>query len=260
MDLAYTEYGEADGAPVVIAHGLYGQRKNWATVAGRLADAGARVFAVDLRNHGDSPWDADMDYRAMAGDLRAFLEARGLSGRALMVGHSMGGKAVMTLALTDPTVVKGLVSVDMPPARLPAETVRYAGIMKGVDLSACARRADVDKAISAEVPEQMIRLFLLQNLESVDGAFRWKPNLEAILDQWDPIADFPVAEGAYDGPALFLNGGASPYVRPEHMDAIHRLFPKAREVRVPGAGHWVHAERPDDVVEALCGELGLEVP
>lgn len=258
MQLAFTEYGAEDGVPVVIAHGLYGQRKNWATIAGRLADEGARVFAVDLRNHGDSPWDASMDYRDMAADLKAFLESQDLVGKALMVGHSMGGKAVMTLALTDPAAVKGLVVVDMPPARLPADTVRYASVMKAVDLSGCERRGDVDKALEPEVPEQMIRLFLLQNLEKTPEGFRWKPNLEAIADQWDQIADFPVSEGRFDGPALFLGGGASPYVRPEHADTIKRLFPESREMRVPGAGHWVHAERPDDVVTTLLQELGLE--
>ncbi|EKV26602.1 Hydrolase [Caenispirillum salinarum AK4] len=256
MELAYTEYGEAGAPPMVIAHGLYGQRKNWTTIAKGLADD-LHVFTVDLRNHGDSPWDASMDYRDMAADLREFMAARGILGEAILVGHSMGGKAAMTLALTDSDAIAGLVSADMPPARLKADTVRYAAIMKAVDLDACERRGDVDKALAADVPEQMVRLFLLQSLESTKNGFRWKLNLDAITEQWDRIADFPVTDRTYDGPALFLSGGASPYVQPEHEDIIARMFPNALEKRVPGAGHWLHAEKPDDVVQALLEFAGV---
>jgi pimeloyl-ACP methyl ester carboxylesterase len=256
MELAYTEYGDPSAPPMVIAHGLYGQRKNWATIAKALADD-VHVFTVDLRNHGDSPWDDSMDYRDMAADLREFMAARGILGDAVLVGHSMGGKAAMTLALTDPSSIKGLVSADMPPAPLKADTVRYAALMQGVDLSACQRRADVDRALAPDVPEQMVRLFLLQNLESTKDGFRWKPNLTAITNQWPQIKGFPVTDATYDGPTLFLSGGASPYVTAEHTDIIARLFPNAREKRVPDAGHWLHAEKPDDVVEALRAEMAL---
>lgn len=157
----------------------------------------------------------------------------------------------MTLALIEPAAIKGLVSADMPPAKLKADTVRYASIMKAVDLSNCKRRSDVDKALTADVPEQMVRLFLLQSLESTKEGFRWKLNLDAIANQWDQIADFPVTDRVYEGPALFLSGGASPYVLPEHEPIIARLFPNAQEKRVPGAGHWLHAEKPDDVRQAL---------
>ncbi|SOD96188.1 alpha/beta fold hydrolase [Caenispirillum bisanense] len=253
MDLAFTEYGDAAKPPVVIVHGLYGSRKNWATIAKGLAET-ARVFTLDLRNHGDSPWDAAMDYRDMAADVRAFLAAQGLLGEAVVVGHSMGGKTAMTLALMEPAAVRRLVSVDMPPTTLSAQTVGYAKIMLDVDLAGCARRADVDRALAAQVPDQMVRLFLLQSLESVDGGFRWKLNLPAILDQWTQIADFPVADRTYDGPTLFLSGAKSDYVRPEHEAEIRRLFPQARLETVPDAGHWVHAEQPQAVIAALAAE------
>lgn len=255
MELAYTEFGDPSLPPMVIAHGLYGQRKNWTTIAKRLSDK-VHVFTVDLRNHGDSPWDDSMDYRDMAADLRGFMAARGILGDAILVGHSMGGKVAMTLALTEPSAIAGLVSADMPPVKLKADTVKYAAIMKGVDLTACKRRGDVDKALAPDVPEQMVRLFLLQSLESTRDGFRWKLNLDAITNQWDQIAGFPVTDKVYEGAALFLSGGASPYVLPEHWDTIRRLFPNAREKRVAGAGHWLHADKPDDVVQALLEEVG----
>lgn len=116
MELAYTEFGDPSLPPMVIAHGLYGQRKNWTTIAKRLSDK-VHVFTVDLRNHGDSPWDDSMDYRDMAADLRGFMAARGILGDAILVGHSMGGKVAMTLALTEPSAIAGLVSADMPPGQ-----------------------------------------------------------------------------------------------------------------------------------------------
>lgn len=255
MDLAFTEYGDAAKPPVVIVHGLYGSGKNWATIAKGLAET-AHVFTLDLRNHGDSPWDDSMDYRDMAADVRAFMAAHGVLGEALVVGHSMGGKTAMTLALQEPAAVRRLVSVDMPPARLSAQTVGYARIMLDIDLAGCARRADVDRALAEQVPEQMVRLFLLQSLESTGGSgFRWKLNLQAILDQWPQIADFPVTDRTYDGPVLFLSGATSDYVRPEHEAEIRRLFPAARLQTVPDAGHWVHAEQPQAVIAALAAEV-----
>lgn len=255
MDLAFTEYGDAAQPPVVIVHGLYGSRKNWTTIAKGLADGGVRVFTLDMRNHGDSPWDDSMDYRDMASDIRAFMAAQGVLGEAVVVGHSMGGKAAMTLALMEPAAVRRLVSVDMPPAKLSAQTVAYAKIMMDVDLAACSRRGDVDKALAEKVPEQMVRLFLLQSLESSGAGFRWKLNLPAILDQWPQIADFPVTDRAYEGPALFLSGADSEYVRPEHEPEIRRLFPAARLETIAKAGHWVHAEQPQAVTAALAEEV-----
>jgi esterase len=240
--LAFADAG--DGPPVVILHGLFGSKRNWTSVAERLAQT-RRVLSVDLRNHGDSPWSREHDYRALAEDVAELIGAEA-GGPAAVIGHSMGGKVAMVLALTRPQLVDRIVAVDIPPARSAGTPIGFVRAMQAVPLERCSRRSDVDEALAEAVPDARVRQFLLTNLVRRPDGFAWTVNLAAIERHFDDILDFPdlTAEPPFLKPALFLVGGRSAYVRPEHHAAIRRLFPAAEIAVVEQAGHWVHAEAP----------------
>lgn len=248
MRLEHARYGE-NGPAVVIAHGLFGSARNWTSVARRLAGEGFRVFTPDLRNHGASPWSDIMTYAAMAEDLREFLAPLG---SAAVIGHSMGGKAAMMLAVTRPELVARLAVVDIAPAPYGHSHMGFIEAMRAADLSS-GRRAAVEAQLRQAVPEAPVRQFLLQNLVGEDGGLRWRINLDALADNMDALLGWPrLPEGAsYGGPALFVAGEHSDYLRPEHNRPIRRLFPQATTVTVSGAGHWVHAERPERFLAEL---------
>ncbi len=249
MKLATTMYGET-GSPVVVLHGLFGSGRNWMTVARRLS-ARHRVVAADLRNHGSSPWTDSMSYPEMAADVYETVGALGL-GPVALVGHSMGGKTAMLTALRHPEIVSRLVVVDVAPVTYPPAFVDYARAMRGARLDGVKRRAEVEAQLESAVPSRATRAFLLQNLVLDDSGARWKPNLAGIEAALPEISGWPAMTGSVEGPVLFLYGGRSEYVRPEHHDEILRLFPKARFTEIPEAGHWVHAE----ALEAFLGAVG----
>jgi len=241
--LAAAEQGS--GPPLLILHGLFGSGRNWSTLAQRVA-ASHQVFALDARNHGASPWAESMSYADMTEDLLAFQAARGL-GRAAVIGHSMGGKAAMLLALHHAEAVERLVVVDVAPVAYPPALAAYVQAMRAADLTGVSRRAEVDAQLAGAVTSPAERAFLLQNLVLEGGRARWHLNLP-VLERFMPdISGFPApaAGVSFGGPVLFVAGERSSYVRPEHRPAIERLFPHARIVRVAEAGHWLHAERPD---------------
>jgi esterase len=243
VELAAAEQGS--GPPLLILHGLFGSGRNWSSPAQRLGTA-HRVFALDARNHGASPWADSMTYADMTEDVAAFQAARGL-GRAAVIGHSMGGKTAMLMALNQADAVERLVVVDVAPVTYPPELAAYVRAMRAVDLAGVARRADVDAPLAGAITSPAERAFLLQNLVLENGQARWRINLP-VLDRFMPeISGFPEpgAGVSFAGPTLFVAGQRSSYVRPEYQPAIKRLFPEARIVRVPEAGHWLHAERPD---------------
>jgi esterase len=242
VTLAATEYGE--GTPVAILHGLFGSARNWTSVAQRLA-ARYRVVAFDLRNHGASPWADTMDYPAMAEDVRAAMAARGYR-RFAVIGHSMGGKAAMTLALTEPEAVERLIVVDIGPTAVPAPFLPWIRAMRALDLATIARRRDADAALTTAIPADAERAFLLQSLAFVDGMPRWQLNLVALEAALPAIGGFPRFPSGtrYDGPTLFIAGGKSNALPADAEPAIRTLFPRAAIERIADAGHWVHAEQP----------------
>jgi pimeloyl-ACP methyl ester carboxylesterase len=228
LPLAHQEIG--DGPPLLVLHGLFGSARNWTSVARRLA-ARHRVYALDLRNHGDSPWADDMDYRAMAGDVVAFMDAHELD-RAALLGHSMGGKAAMAAALDHGPRVERLVVVDIAPVAYSAAFLSHARAMQDLDLAAIARRADADRLLQATVPE-------------------------AEAAEMDRIVGFPgdLLERSYGGPTLFVGGAQSPYIEPGHHTLIRRLFPAAEIIEIAGADHRVHADQPERFTDAVGGFL-----
>ncbi len=248
--LAAVEYG--NGPALAILHGLFGSGRNWATIAQRLA-ARRRVIALDLRNHGASPWAEAMDYAELADDVRATLQALGHR-RFALLGHSMGGKAAMVAALRHAEDIERLVVVDIAPVAYPPRHLEHVRAMRALDLGRLTRRSEVDSGLAAAVADPAERAFLLQNLVLNDGPPRWRLNLAAIERQMELLAGFPaMPQGAvYRGPALFIAGGRSDYLLPAQEADIRHLFPDARVARIADAGHWLHAERPQaflDLVE-----------
>ncbi len=241
-----------DQPPLVIAHGLYGSARNWGAVSRGLS-SDRQVIAVDMRNHGDSPHDPVHAYEEMAVDLAEVVAAHG--GRADVLGHSMGGKAAMVLALTHPETVARLIVADIAPVEYGHSQLVHVEAMKAVDLAAVAKRSDADAQLAALSPDRSLRAFFLQSLVVAPDGARWKLNLDALGDQMEEIIGFPDLAGRFDGPVLFLTGGASDYVTDAHHPAILELFPQARFVAIEGAGHWLHAEAPEAFRAAVTAFL-----
>ena len=238
--LAYDSYGDdAPGTPILIVHGLFGSARNWGVIAKRLSKS-RRVVAVDMRNHGDSPRAPRHSYPDMAGDLAEVIDHIG--GEALVIGHSMGGKAAMVLALTRPELVRALIVADIAPVAYEHTQMHLVEAMQALDLATLETRSDAEAALARAVETKGVRDFLLQSLEVRER--RWKLNLDVLGAEMDKILSFPEVTGTYDGPTLFLAGAESDYVLPEHRDRIKALFPNAKQAKIPGAGHWLHAEKP----------------
>ncbi len=243
----------APGLPLVMAHGLLGQGRNFGTLARGFA-AQRDVIVVDMRNHGDSPWSDVMDYPAMAADLAAAIKVH-TQGRAHVFGHSMGGKAAMRLALDHGAVVASLTVADIAPVAYTHSHADEVDALRSLDLATIQKRAEADTALKEKVPDPTMRAFLLQNLRiSPEGVTR-RSNLDILGAEMDTMVGWDDPQGRYDGPTLFIAGGASPYVLPEHEPAIASLFPNARIERVPEAGHWIHAEKPQEVLELSAAFL-----
>ena len=239
--------------------GCSASSQNWTAIARRLADQ-FHVFTLDLRNHGASPWTKEMGYRAMAEDVAAFIAAHRLA-RAAIIGHSLGGKVGMALALMAPERVERLVVVDIAPvARLSTLSV-YVEAMRALDLRGVNRRSAADALLRPRIPDPAIRLFLLQNLVSGPEGLHWRLNLQCIADEMDEILSFPAfaAGVSYGGPTLLVRGGASDYVEDRDLPVFAGLFPNFALVTVPDAGHWIHAERPDEFLAAVTPFLSAAV-
>ena len=251
MVLHTTTVGSS-GSPLVFCHGLFGQGRNWTGIAKALADEHRSVL-VDLPHHGRSSWSARIDYRDLADEVATVLSE---DDPVTLVGHSMGGKVAMALALRHPELVARLVVVDISPVdyRGSTEFTGYVEAMRGLDLAAIKRRSDAEEALTPAVPSRTVRDFLLQNLRRDGDGWRWQVDLEGLGSHLDAISGWPADELAgqtYDGPVLWVAGGESAYVRPEHAAAMQALFPRYRKLTVKGAGHWVHSQKPDVFVEVL---------
>lgn len=280
------------GPRIVFLHGLFGQGKNFSTIA-RALEPQWRSLLVDLPNHGASPWTEHVDYTEMADAVAATLRTHGTetgsdgehrpdggtqpgggtqpdgarrNDPVHVVGHSMGGKVAMLLALRHPELVDRLVVVDIAPGAA-GETSEFEHLLDslaGLDLEAVSSRAGADAALAAPIPNPTVRGFLLQNLRrDEDGGWRWRANLDLLRAELDVVAGFPdpgdtTFDGAaqFDGPVLWVAGERSDYIRPEYAPAMRALFPRVRQLTVKGAGHWVHSEQPEVFTQALRVFLG----
>ena len=246
------------GSRVVFCHGLFGQGKNWSAIGKAVAED-HRVVLVDMPDHGRSPWGERFDYVAAAGQVAELLSE---DDPVALVGHSMGGKISMLVALLHPELVERLVVVDVAPVPYDHadEFDGYIKAMRAIDLTRLERRADADAALEEAVPNPMVRGFLLQSLRREDDGWRWLLNLDVLGRDLDAITDWPEdrldGTAPYDGRVLWVGGAKSRYVAPEHVAAMDRWFPHNRRVTVKDAGHWVHSEQPEVFLEVVRRFLG----
>ncbi|GAA6174417.1 alpha/beta fold hydrolase [Sulfitobacter pacificus] len=240
--LTYSEYGtaSADHPSLIIAHGLYGSGRNWGVIAKRLSDT-RHVITPDMRNHGTSPRAASQSYPDMAGDLAEVIQNVG--GPVDLVGHSMGGKTAMTLALTKPELINRLIIADIAPVAYGHTQQGMIDAMRSVDLSTLSRRSDAESQLAAAGVEPALQSFFTQSLDVPNKS--WRLNLDVLEAEMEKIIGWPEEiTGPFDGPTFFLSGAASDYVLPEHRQKIKTLFPQARFAKIPDAAHWLHAEKP----------------
>lgn len=243
------------GSPVLILHGLFGLSDNWQTIAKGLADRHL-VVTPDLRNHGRSPHLPEHSYPLMAEDLRAFMEEQWMF-HAAVVGHSMGGKVAMQLALTHPDSVERLVVVDMEPRQADDNHSDIFRALLGMDLSKMTARTDAEAYLSERIPDFGTRQFLLKNItREDDGTFAWKMNLPVLWDNYANVLASVSGEAPFDKPTLFVRGGRSNYVQDSEWPHIKALFPQAELVTIEDAGHWVHADKPGVLLGVLREFLG----
>jgi pimeloyl-ACP methyl ester carboxylesterase len=252
MQLHFKESGQ--GRAVVLLHGLFGSLDNWHPVAVRLAER-FHVFAVDQRNHGQSPHSAEMSYPLMAEDVNELLAARGLESVSL-VGHSMGGKVAMQFALQFPGKVEKLLVEDMAPrAYLPSHNKIFTALL-ALDLPAFKARQEIEEALAPGIPSLMLRRFLLKNLgRSPDGTFFWKMNLRGLSENYLPMGGPVSSPVPFEKPALFIRGGKSNYLNAEDEPLIRQLFPRAEIKTIAEAGHWVHADRLEEFLKLVLDFL-----
>ena len=255
MKLYFRQAGEI-GPALVILHGIFGSSDNWLTISKTLASQGYRVFALDQRNHGQSPRGDEQDYHSMATDLREFLEDQQLD-QPILIGHSMGGKAVMQYAMLYPNTYDKLVIVDIAPKFYP---VHHADLIRGlnaIDLLNLKSRSEADTLLSQYEPSLTVRQFLLKNLyRNEQGQFAWRLNLPVIERELHGIGEELTNPRIVTEPTLFMRGSESPYILDEDISTIKRIFPNAQIETIQGAGHWVQAEQPAEFVQTLTKFIG----
>jgi len=251
MILNAQQFGE--GRPLVILHGLLGSSDNWQTMARRFADR-FHVCALDLRNHGGSPHAGSMTLEELADDVAETAAALKLE-RICLLGHSLGGKVAMTLALARPELVDRLVVADIAPK---AYTPRYVGLLKllaGLDLSTFRNRTEIVGELEPALPNLAFRQWLVKNLgTSPAGGLAWKVNLLGLLENYPGLTAALSGGRQFVGKTLLLRGGKSDYVDDADEASTRELFPNLESRTIAGAGHWLHAEAPGDFYE-ICSEF-----
>lgn len=240
MSLYFKQQGQ--GPALLILHGLFGSGDNWNTVAKVLAND-YTVYTVDLPNHGRSPHSDVMNYRDMANQVVQLMDQLGLT-NAMIMGHSMGGKTAMQLALSNPDRVSKLIVVDISPK---AYHHRHTGIFEtlcSLNLDQVENRKQAEQHLTQGIDNPMVIQFLLKSLyRNEQGHFAWRFNLPVLQKHYPEIAAAPDAQGSYSGPTLFIKGGNSDYIQAEDQPVIKSLFPTAQAKIIADTGHWPHAEK-----------------
>lgn len=243
MKLHFREMGT--GSPLIVLHGLFGLSDNWQTLAKYLSQ-NYKVYLVDLRNHGRSPHSPEFNHSLMAQDLLELIDDQQVQQPAIM-GHSLGGKVAMHFALQHPEKVSRLIVVDIAPKSYPVHHQDIIAALKSVNLATAKTRGEIDDTLARYIPEEDVRLFLSKNLyRQENNTFAWRMNLPVIEAQIEEVGKETVADTPFLKPTLFIKGEKSGYIKPEKDTAlIQTLFPAARIEIIKSAGHWVHAEAPE---------------
>lgn len=240
MNLFFRESGE--GKPLVILHGLFGSSDNWFTLAKTFSQQ-HKVYLVDQRNHGQSPHSDDFNYKLLAEDLESFLSAKEIVD-PVVIGHSMGGKTAMNLAVKRPDLIDKIIVVDIVPKSYPVHHDHILNGLNAIDLNTLSSRTQADQILSQFIAETDVRQFLLKNLNrKADGGFEWKINLKAIDNHIEEIGAGMQYEGVFEKATLFIKGVKSNYYADGDEELIKSIFPKAIFSTLD-TGHWVQAEKP----------------
>jgi pimeloyl-ACP methyl ester carboxylesterase len=257
MELFYHHFGQ--GAKLIILHGLFGISDNWVTIGKRLSEK-YEVYIPDLRNHGRSPHSSVFTYPAMIEDVYDFYIQHGIQ-KAVLIGHSMGGKVAMNFALEYPEMLEKLIVVDISPRTYPyrQQHVEMIQAMSSVDFDLLITRTAVEDHLRAYITDEKIRLFVLKNLYRLDrGRLEWRLNLEAISANLDAIFEGLSAQSGFEKETLFIKGSLSSYITEEDIPLIKTYFPHSQISTIEGASHWVHSDKPGELCAVFSSFLGKE--
>lgn len=254
MKLNFDQYGEDPSkTDMIILHGLYGSASNFRGLA-KLYAKHWNVYCLDLRNHGASPHSDEMSYPVMASDVIEFMNDHNIT-KANIVGHSMGGKTAMQIALSYPKRVNKLLISDIAPVKYEHHHSKIFKGLNAINLNQVKTRGQAELILKDYEDDAGIRLFLLTNLvRDDDGGFKWRLNLAALEHQYDYIADAPQGIN-YDGETLFVRGELSDYIDDQYVPETLEIFTNARIETITGGGHWLHAQKPKEFSEILLNFL-----
>jgi pimeloyl-ACP methyl ester carboxylesterase len=258
LDLFYRKYG--DGNPeLIILHGLYGSSDNWVSIAKKLA-AKYTVYALDLRNHGNSPHTTTHTYEDLADDLYTFFNKQKIN-KAIVLGHSMGGKAAMSFAGKYPEKLSALFIVDIAPSEYTMQQIgskkleKHKNILQALadnDILNSETRQEAEKKILKHIQDKQTAMFILKNLKRTKEGFDWKFNAELIIKNIETILKaVEIPDGIKGFPCFFLKGAESDYINKNNINDIYKKFPAAGIVEIKNAGHWLHAEKPDELIKII---------
>jgi len=250
MELNFKKFGQ--GFPLIILHGFLGSLDNWQSIAKKLA-SNFEVYIIDQRNHGKSPHSNDFSYQLLAEDLFQFFKNNHIS-KANIIGHSMGGKTAMQLALLHPEMVEKLVVVDIAPSEYEDGHSDVFKALLAADVEHATSREQVLKVLNENLNGDTTTVgFLMKSLSRNESGehFEWKFNLPALIKNYDKISGIVTGEKPFTGSTLFIKGEKSNYINSSNYAEITQLFPNHQLLEIPGAGHWVHADKPQEFVDAV---------
>jgi esterase len=233
--------GDNEASTIIIIHGLFGSTSNWRTVSRELSKS-HRIICLDLRNHGNSPWHDSMSYTEMAGDVKRFIDDNQIT-RPSIIGHSMGGKTTMALLQDFELDLAKIFIIDIAPVTYAHSHDGFINAMQSLNFDTVKNRNDVDQHLKPFVEEPPIRQFLMQNLHRQSDSYKWRININAIASNMTKILGYGQRKSV-DHPVIFISGGQSTYIQPEHHSLIKANFPDAVIETIADAGHWLHAEKP----------------
>ena len=247
---------QGKGFPLLILHGLFGSMDNWRSLAPKLARQ-FKVITVDLPNHGRSPAEKSFNYPSLARNLIAFMDQQAIPA-ATFLGHSLGGKVAMQCALDFPKRVQRLLVIDIALRAYAPEHLFIFRALRALNLAAYESRREIYRALQGALPNPAVRQFLLMNLEKAEQGYRWRIDLENLQQNYPAICAAVKGKGPYLGPALFLKGASSDYIKDEDEGEILAWFPEAELISIPRAGHWVQTDAPEAFLNAALEFLKEE--